>query len=123
MSNKKNEYEHLAGYNNAWLDDQGNFFPVPFMQHNQWAIEYLQKELKVDFFDMMAFVEKKGFDYPWEYLCKGKGWIRLMNWTGQAKGTYLVGYSEDQKPTETQKDTLFLWCSKNGYEYDDLFEK
>jgi hypothetical protein len=44
-----------------------------------------------------------------------------MNWTGRGEGFHLVGYSESQKPNQAQKDTVFLWCAKNGYNYENLF--
>jgi len=119
---KKDKYEYLINCNNAWIDSEGNFIPVGYMQHNAYAIEYLEEKLNMDFLAMQDLFDTHNVCYHWEYLCKVKGWIRLMNWTGRTNGTHLVGYIDTQKPTETQKNIIFLWCAKNGYDYEKLFE-
>jgi hypothetical protein len=123
MSSKKikDEFAHLIGVQNAWIDPDGKFIPVGYMCHNEWATDYMEQVFKLDFSEIVDLINKHKCDYPYEYLCKVKGWIRLMNWTGRGEGFHLVGYSESQKPNQAQKDTVFLWCAKNGYNYENLF--
>lgn len=125
MKSKKvsKEFEHLIGESNAWIDDDGNFMPVPYMGHEEFASDYLQEKLNIDFFELQDLIHSHGVKRTYEYMCKVKGWIRLINWTGRTQGTHVVGYTTSQKPTQTQRDTLYLWCSLNNFDFDELFKE
>ena len=109
---------------NAWLDPDGNLYPCSYMDHNNWANDYLQHDWGLED-DFPAFwnrlgKETDGSHYAYECLNK-KGWMRLLTWT-QLKSR-LVGYTDKSKPNASQADTMYLWCAINKYEYDKLFER
>jgi hypothetical protein len=106
---------------NGWIDPDGNLYPCGYMDHNNWAGDYIQHDwgLEDDFtmyWDRLG--KETGNHYAYEYLTK-KGWMRLLTWT-QLKSR-LVGHTDKSKPNAAQKDTMYLWCSYNNYKYKDLF--
>lgn len=125
-------FDQYKNLDNAWLDPYGELFEVGFMEHEQWAREYLEeKEFFVDE-DLLkdgiknlcyrTLEKKTNCQYAHEYLTKNS-WFRLLTWNG--KDSQLVGYRWPT-PIETlnadQESTLLEWCSANNYKFENLFK-
>jgi hypothetical protein len=115
---------------NAWLDPQGKFHEVGYMQHSAWAQEYFNE--KYGYFEALEKVkelcESELSSYPHVAL-HNLGWLRLLTWSdGKTK---LLGNCYDPKVKDdtvdpsmnmSQKKTMKEWCRTNGYCFENLFK-
>ena len=109
---------------NGWLSPDGKLHQCGYMQHFNWAEEYLTEGLPVlQKLDMLSSGE------PVKKLHQ-MGWVRLLTWTAGETGVFGDAASNqylldtiDPSLTEEQKNTLLKWCKANNYVYRDLFNK
>lgn len=119
----------MKGKMNAWIDPEGNFIPVGYMQHNEWANEYFREK-----YGLIEGIEKVEeicgsmySSYPYTALHK-LGWIRLLSWTddkpkllGECESNEYLRDTRDPSMTEAQKKTTIRWAQINKVNYKDLF--
>ena len=48
LAQKKREYENTDTEDYGWLDPDGNFYPVEWCHHDEWAREYLEEHYPFD---------------------------------------------------------------------------
>lgn len=111
--------KQYKGIDNAWLSPDGKLYDSGYMNHNQWASDYIFDKLcgkdlnKQDEFEHRV---AGNYSYPYQVLHK-LGWYRLLTWSSPL--TQLLTEGGD-KLTSDQEDTLMFWCSANKVSYDYL---
>lgn len=94
------EYQCL----NGWLDPDGRYYPVEtFAYHDRWAWEYLEKT-KGPFGAANLISKHHGATETLQDL----GWVRIMKWDGVP-----INFVMPRSMTQSQKDSIFLFCGLN----------
>jgi hypothetical protein len=123
--------KNLIGIENAWIDPEGNIYPVGYMCHNEWAEEHLAEIYKCRVFQVFDNLEKQ-FGYDFDSFASGLhilGWVKLMTWTegktqvlGNCSSMENMGDTIDPKLNDKQRNTLVKWCRHNKFEFKRLFD-
>lgn len=100
----------LEGKDNAWIKPNGQFVEVGFMQHSNWAWEYVREKFGNDYLEEIEKVVGFG-EGAMEFLIK-KGWVRLMTWRDNVHN--VLSDEINPKLTKKQKETLAEWRLDNA---------
>ena len=107
---------------NAWIKPNGQMIEVGYMEHNEWACDYL-----IDKYGIIKAHDLMENCHGTEYLHQ-LGWVRLLTWSvGKSKACGNCGTNEpildtiDPSLNQRQKKALKDWCLENNYKYEDLF--
>lgn len=111
--------KQYKGIDNAWLAPNGKLYDTGYMNHNEWASDYIFDKLCGKDWDKQRAFEKEiggNYSYPYQIL-HNLGWYRLLTWSGPMTQLLSEG---GKKLTSDQEDTLMFWCSANKVSYDYL---
>lgn len=109
--------KQYKGIDNAWLSPDGKLYDSGYMNHTQWASDYIFDKLcGKDLVKQYEFEHKIAGNYCYPYqVLHNLGWYRLLTWSGPLTQLLTEG---GNKLTSEQKDTLMFWCSANKVSYE-----
>lgn len=94
--------------NYGWLSPTGEFFPVPWCSHQEWADKKIRKLGLHE--EYKKWSDDNTFSMWGDFLCE-KGWILLHN---PAQGTAKVTRNENKQITKAQSEFLFCYYTDRG---------
>ena len=96
--------------NYGWLSPNGEFHPVDWCEHQEWAELQVEKMGLCDEFEKWNDTESHSMQLWGDFLCE-KGWILLHN---PARGTAKVTRNESKRITKAQSEFLFNYYTDRG---------
>lgn len=102
---KRIEEEHVNNY--GWLEPDGTFHPVPWCEHQEYAMEVMQERRWME--EACRFDGQ--LDRPGDFLTEAKGWVLLHN---PGQGVAYVSRCESKMLTKAQREFLFDYFYRRG---------
>lgn len=106
MKQQHIEEKHKDNY--GWLEPDGTFHPVPWCDHQEFALKVIRErgwEEEFDFFDTISST------YTGDFLATKKGWVLLHN---PGRGVAYVTRDECRYLTKAQREFLFNYFFDRG---------
>lgn len=100
---KRDEVAKFAD-NYGWLSPTGEFFPVEWGDHTQWAYDYIDEH------NLWEQVKVKSHNTAGDFLTE-RGWILLHN---PQQGEAFVTSNTVKRPTKRQREFLYDYYTRRG---------
>lgn len=107
MAQQHIEEKHKDNY--GWLEPDGTFHPVPWCDHQEYAIKIIREKGWYDEFD--RWEDDGSIYYCGDFLVRVKGWVLLHN---PGRGVAYVTRGESKRLTKAQREFLFNYYFDRG---------
>ena len=97
--------------NYGWLEPNGNFHPVDYANHQEWALDELLRRGWHDEYVKWDDTTTRTLTTAGDFLTNVKGWVLLHN---PGRGIARAEVSETRALTKAQKDFLFGYYADRG---------